>query len=130
VAVSRDSNSGTFESFESLVMNEQKVAQNIEYVGSNGAMRQRIQSTKGAIGYVGLGFIDRSVKILAINGFTPDRITVVSGRYPIARPLYMFTNGYPVIGSHLYSFINLHLTRKGQEIIESIGFVPLTDYKN
>ncbi len=128
VKISRDTNSGTYESFEALVMKGEKMAGDVEYVGSNGAIRQRVQSTQAAIGYVGLGFADRTVKALPVNGILPDRATVASGRYPVARPLFMFTNGYPPLGSHLHAFVTLHLTRKGQEIIESIGFVPVTDY--
>jgi phosphate transport system substrate-binding protein len=128
VVISRDTNSGTYETFEELVMSKQKMAKEVEYVGSNGAIRQRVQSTPAAIGYVGLGFADRTVKTLSINGIQPSQATVVSGVYPIARPLYMFTNGYPKLGSPLHAFVTLHLTPKGQEIIETIGFVPVTSY--
>ena len=128
VMISRDTNSGTYESFEKLVMKKKKIAQGAEYVGSNGAIRQRVQSTKVAIGYVGLGFVDRTVKELKMNGVYPDPNTVASGVYPVARPLYMFTNGYPKLGTHLFLFINLYLTPKGQEIVEGIGFVPVTRY--
>jgi phosphate transport system substrate-binding protein len=126
--ISRDTNSGTYETFESLVMNKEKINEKAEYVGSNGAVRQRVQSTPAAIGYVGLGFVDRSVKALEVNGIMPDMNTVSSGIYPIARPLFMFTDGYPKLGSHLYRFVTLYLTPKGQEIIEEIGFVPVTKY--
>jgi len=81
-----------------------------------------------AIGYVGLGFVDKTVKALKVNGVYPDNATVVSGAYPIARPLFMFTNGYPKMGSQLGNFLNLYLTQKGQQIIEEIGFVPVTKY--
>ncbi len=128
VMISRDTNSGTYESFETLVMNKEKISDKAEYVGSNGAIRQRVQSTPAAIGYVGLGFADRTVKALKINNVAPDNATVSSGVYPIARPLYMFTNGYPKLGSHLHGFITLYLGPKGQEIIEEIGFVPVTKY--
>jgi phosphate transport system substrate-binding protein len=126
--ISRDTNSGTYETFESLVMNKEKISEGAEYVGSNGAVRQRVQSTAGAIGYVGLGFVDRSVKALKIDSVSPDRNTISSGKYPIARPLFMFTNGYPKLGSHLHAFVTLYLSKKGQQIIESIGFVPVTKY--
>jgi len=129
VRISRDTNSGTYETFESLVMNKEKIHESAEYVGSNGAIRQRVQSTPAAIGYVGLGFVDRSVKALEINGIMPDRNTVSSGKYPIARPLFMFTNGYPELGSHLHAFITLYLTPRGQEIVEEIGFIPVTNYR-
>ncbi len=129
VRITRDTNSGTYETFESLVMNKEKIHDSAEYVGSNGAIRQRVQSTPAAIGYVGLGFVDRSVNALEIDGIVPDRNTVSSGKYPIARPLFMFTNGYPELGSHLHAFITLYLTPRGQEIIEEIGFIPVTNYQ-
>ena len=45
VMISRDTNSGTYESFEELVMKNAKLANTAEYVGSNGAIRQRVQGT-------------------------------------------------------------------------------------
>ena len=136
VVISRDTNSGTYETFEGLVMTHkvngektrEKIKDGAEYVGSNGAIRARVQSTPAAIGYAGLGFVDKTVKALEINGIYPTPQTVTSGRYPIARPLFMFTNGYPKLGSHVHAFVTLHLSEKGQEIIEDIGFVPLTKY--
>lgn len=128
VIISRDTNSGTYETFHKLVMKKQKIVQNCEYVGSNGAVRGRVQNTSTAIGYVGLGFLDRSVKGLKVNKVYPTLRTISIGKYPIARPLFMFTNGYPKMGSHLYQFVTLYLTKKGQEIIKGIGFVPLTKY--
>ncbi len=136
VVISRDTNSGTYETFEGLVMThkvgdekvQEKIGAGAEYVGSNGAVRQRVQSTAGAIGYAGLGFVDKTVKALTINGIAPTAQTVTSGVYPIARPLFMFTNGYPKLGSHTFRFVTLHLSEKGQEIVQSIGFVPVTAY--
>lgn len=128
VMISRDTNSGTYETFEKLVMKKAKIAEGCEYVGSNGAVRGRVQSTPAAIGYVGLGFLDRSVKGLKVNKIYPTLKTIASGKYPIARPLFMFTNKYPRMGGHLYQFINLYLTRKGQEMVKRIGFVPVTEY--
>ncbi|MBF0407385.1 MAG: phosphate ABC transporter substrate-binding protein [Candidatus Riflebacteria bacterium] len=128
VVISRDTNSGTYEAFEDMVLKKQKMTGSVEYVGSNGAVRQRIQSTPGAIGYVGLGFIDKSVKSLPVNGVDPSKENILEGKYPIARPLFMFTNGYPRLGSDIFRFVTLHLTEKGQEIIESLGYIAVTHY--
>ncbi len=136
VVVSRDTNSGTYETFYGLVMThkvngesiKEKIKSGAEYVGSNGAVRQRVAATPAAIGYLGLGFLDRSVKALPVDGIMPDKATVASGTYPIARPLYMFTNGYPKLGSHAYRFVTIYLSKKGQEILEDIGFIPMTNY--
>jgi phosphate transport system substrate-binding protein len=128
VIISRDTNSGTYETFEKLVMAKQKIHENCEYVGSNGAIRSRVQSTPAAVGYAGLGFVDKTVKALKINGIYPSAETVQTGEYPIARPLFMYTNGYPKLGSPLYQFVTIHLTEDGQEMVEDIGFVPVTAY--
>lgn len=124
VAISRDTNSGTYETFETLVMNQEKMDEKVEYVGSNGAIRQRVMSTPGAIGYVGLAFTD-GVKAVTVNGIEATPETVVAKEYPIARPLYMYTNGRTKPGTPLADFIGLSDTPEGKQIIEDIGFVPL-----
>jgi phosphate transport system substrate-binding protein len=136
VVVSRDTNSGTYETFYKLVMThkvdgekiKEKIKSGSEYVGSNGAVRQRVAATPASIGYIGLGFLDRSVKALPVDGIMPDKATVAAGTYPIARPLYMFTNGYPKLGSHAFRFVTIYLTEKGQEMVEDIGYIPMTNY--
>ena len=128
VIISRDTNSGTYETFETMVLAKQKIDPRAEYVGSNGAVRARVQATATAIGYVGLGFVDRTVKAVTVNDIPATPKTVAAGVYPIARPLYMFTNGYPKLGSHVFRLVTLHLSKDGQAMIEKIGYVPVTSY--
>jgi len=124
VVISRDTNSGTYESFNTLVLKDAKLKGGAEYVGSNGAVRQRVMSTAGAVGYVGLAFTE-GVKVLQVNGITASAETVVAKTYPIARSLFMYTNGRPKDGTALYDFVNLSNTEEGRKIIEDTGFVPL-----
>jgi phosphate transport system substrate-binding protein len=128
VAISRDTSSGTYETFHELVMAKQEMAKNVEYVNANPQAHARVKSTQGAIGYVGLGFVDSSVKALTINKIKPSRKTIASGSYPVSRPLFMFTNGYPKLGSMTHRFVSFYLTEKGQELVEAKGFIPLTNY--
>jgi len=126
VVISRDTNSGTFETFKELVLGkEAKIVESAEYTGSNGGVRQRVQMTKGAISYAGLGFVDKSVKALEVNGVAPSAATVLDKSYPVSRSLFMFTNGEPAADSLAAKFIGLSLTEKGREIVEEIGFVPV-----
>ena len=127
VAISRDTSSGTFEVFHELVMKKQNMAGNVETVNANPQAQARVKTTRGAIGYVGLGFIE-DVKALKINGIMPNKETISNGTYPVSRPLFLFTNGYPQLGSATFKFCTFYLTEKGQEIIEAKGFVPLTNY--
>ena len=124
VAISRDTNSGTYECFETLVMSQQKMGEKVEYVGSNGAIRQRVMSTPGAIGYVGLAFTD-GVKTVTVEGVEATPETVIAKEYPIARPLYMYTNGRPKAGTPLADFTGLSGTPEGKQMIADTGFVPL-----
>jgi len=128
VPISRDTSSGTYETFSHIVMGKDKMAGNVEYVNANPQAHTRVKTTAGAIGYVGLGFLDDSVKAAAVENVEPSRATIAKGRYPLSRPLYLFTNGYPQLGSMVHEFCSFFLTEKGQEIIEAKGFVPLTNY--
>lgn len=128
VATTRDTSSGTYETFEGLIMKGEKMAAGVGTVGSNPEMHDSVATTPGAIGYVGLGFLDEKVKALPVNGIMPTKGTIATGVYPIARPLFLFTRGYPELGSAIHTFCTFYLTEEGQEIIEAKGFVPLTSY--
>jgi phosphate transport system substrate-binding protein len=54
---------------------------------------------------------------------------VIGKTYPIARELFMFTNGQPTPDSLAAKFIGLSQTEKGREIVEEIGFVPVPEKK-
>ncbi len=127
VVISRDTNSGTYETFNELVLRKNPVVKGAEYVGSNGQAKTRVASTKNAIAYVGLGFADDSVKTLSVDGILPSPKTIVSGKYPIARPLFMFTNKYPKMGTPVYDFVTLHLSEEGREIVRDLGYVPVAE---
>ncbi len=127
VVVSRDTNSGTYETFNELVLKKAAITKDAEYVGSNGQARTRVNTTKNAIAYVGLGFVDDTVKPLSVEGILPTAKSVSTGKYPIARPLYMFTNGYPKMGSAVYNFVTLHLSKEGREIVSDLGYIPVCE---
>lgn len=128
VVISRDTASGTYDTFENFIMNKQKMASNVEYVSTNPQAFARVKNTRGAIGYVGFGFVQTGVKAVVLDGVKPSRQTILSGKYPVSRPLFMFTNGYPALGSMTHKFVTFHLTERGQEVVEDKGFVPVTNY--
>lgn len=128
IAISRDTSSGTYETFHGLVMKSEQMSAGVEYVNANPQAHARVKTTAGAVGYVGIGFLDANVKALKIDGVMPSKKTISSGQYPVARPLFMFTNGYPHLGSMIYKFVTFHLSETGQEIVEAKGFIPVTSY--
>ena len=125
VAVSRDTSSGTFESWEELVMNKERVSPKALMQASNGAVVQTVSKNKNAIGYVGLGYVDKSTKPLKVNNVTADAETAVSKQWPIARELYIFTNGAPK--GVVKEFVDYLLAPdKGQKDVLEVGYVPLS----
>ena len=124
VVVSRDSSSGTFEVFGEIALKGERVSQKALMQSSNGTVASTVGETAGAIGYVGLGYLDNSgIKAVKVNGVKPTNATVASGEFPIARPLFMFTDGWPE--GLTSKFINFILSAEGQEIVKTQGYVPL-----
>ena len=124
VVVSRDSSSGTFESWGHLVLNNAKVTQKAQMQASSGAVVQAVSKNRYAISYVGIGYINKSVKALTVNGVPASAKTALSKEYPVARPLYMYTNGQPT--GETANFIKFVLSPAGQKLVAKEGFVPIT----
>lgn len=123
VVISRDTSSGTYESWEQKVLHGAKVTPRAQLQASNGAIVQVVSRNKFAIGYIGLGYLNKSVKDVAVNGIEATARDALSGRYPVARPLYMYTNGQP--GGAAGSFLKFLTGPEGQKIVKKEGFVPL-----
>jgi len=123
VAVTRDTSSGTFEVWEEKVMDKKRISPRALVVASNGAMVQTVAGNPAAIGYIGIGYLNDSVKAIAVGGIEGTPKAALDGSYPISRYLFMFTQGWPT-GTAL-KFINFVLSDAGQEIVASTGFIPV-----
>lgn len=124
VVISRDTSSGTYEVWEKKVMKKERVFPGALLQASNGAVAQAVSKNKNAIGYIGLGYINDSVKPLTVDRIKGSEETTLNGTFPISRPLYMFTNGWPT-GDAL-NFINFVIhPQKGQKYVKEAGFVPM-----
>lgn len=124
VVISRDTSSGTYETWEEKIMKKQKVAPSALLQASNGAVVQAVSKNRNAIGYIGFGYLDKSLKKLNVSGVeaTPD--TALSGSWPIARELYIFTNGEPQ--GAIKQLVDFLLDpQKGQKLVKEVGFIPL-----
>jgi phosphate transport system substrate-binding protein len=122
IMIQRESNSGTQDTFKELVLGEEnKVSDKAETQASNGAVKSRVASTPHAIGFVGLGYVDHSVKALPIDGVKADVRTVKNGTYTLHRKLFMYTNGQPT--GDVKKFIDIPKTATGKRMITEIGFV-------
>ena len=123
VVISRDVASGTYECFSKVALKKQRVRPDALLQASNMAVASTVKRTRGAIGYVGLGYLDSRVKALAVEGVKPSFETIRKNTYPISRPLFMYTDGKPK--GLVKDFIKFVLSMEGQEIVEEQGFISL-----
>jgi len=123
VVISRDTSSGTYESWQEKILHKEKVTPRAQLQASSGAVVQAISKNRFAIGYVGIGYVNKSVKALTVNGIVANDTNALKGTYPIARPLYYYTDGQPK-GS-VADYIKFVTGPEGQKIVKKEGFVPL-----
>jgi len=121
VVVSRDTSSGTFETFKEKVLKNAKVKDQAIMTAANQAVLTTVMDTPGAIGYVGIGFVSDDIKVLSINGIKASKDSVIKGTYPVSRKLYMYVNGEPQ--GLVKRYIDFVLSEEGQSIVEEIGYV-------
>jgi phosphate transport system substrate-binding protein len=88
-------------------------------------MMTSVAGEKNAIGYISLGSLNDTVKALAIDGITPNAKTAASGEYKITRPFYIATKGE--VKAPAKDFINFIMSRNGQDVIASNGYVRRDD---
>jgi len=122
--ISRDTSSGTYETWDEKIMNKAKVAPSALLQASNGTVVQAVSKNPNAIGYIGFGYLDKSVKGLNIGDLKATPESALSGQWPIARELYIFTNGEPK-GTTKKLIDYLLDPQKGQKAVLEVGFIPL-----
>ena len=138
-AYGRHSNSGTFVYMRDNVLRAD-YSPTIKAMNGNAQIVESVRNDKAGIGYVGIGYVKNEdgkvmdgLKVLALkttNGsISPlsDK-DIISGDYPLTRPLYQYIDGHPT--GIMKSFIEFELSSKGQNIIEQNGYFPVApEYK-
>ena len=96
---------------------------------ATGAIVQSVSQTKGAIGYVGLAYLEKNIKPIKVSFdkgkvfIAPTVETAKNKSYPITRPLYYyFLNS---VEKTVSPFINYVLSPVGQQWVLKSGYVPL-----
>ena len=95
---------------------------------ATGAIVQSVSQTRGAIGYIGLGYMSSNVKPLALSYdggreyAMPSIRAVKEGTYPVSRPLFYFY--HTIQHERVNPFIQFILSQEGQQFVSEIGYVP------
>ena len=129
VRVSRTSNSGTYVYFKETVIPEGKSFKS-GALGMHGSKEvvELCGKTPAAIGFSGMGYATDEVKMLLVSqkegakAFAPNNENALSGDYPIARPLFMYTLGEPK--PHVKAYLDWCMGPEGQKIVAATGYVP------
>lgn len=133
IVYSRESSSGTYDFFKEHVMSNKNYASSVLNMPATGAITQAVSQTKGAIGYVGLAYIENNTKAIAVaydknaagkfNYVLPSVEHAKDKTYPIVRPLFFY---YDVKSDAKYKpFVNYILSAEGQKVVSEVGYVPL-----
>ncbi|MDR2083858.1 MAG: PstS family phosphate ABC transporter substrate-binding protein [Bacteroidales bacterium] len=129
VPYSRETSSGTYEFFKESVLKNKNYMNGIMSMPATGSIIQSISQTKGAIGYVGLAYLNKDVKAIHVsydNGKTYTEPSVANAKnktYPIVRPLYYYY--ITSSESKIKPFIDYVLSDKGQKIVSEVGFIMI-----
>jgi len=135
VVLSREVNSGTHVYFKEHVLRKNDPNSKEEFVAgalmlsSSQAIADEVAGNPVAVGYYGMGYISKKQKPLAIakgekaEYDEPTIVNVINGKYPISRPLFIYTNGAPE--GLVKKFIDFALSKEGQDIVLATDFVPI-----
>ena len=124
VLLGRDSSSGTYAFIQDEVLGKTVLyAKSMRSLQSNQAIVDEVGKNPNAIGYVGLGYENSTIKALTVGKVASSVATVLDGTYPLSRDLNMISNGAPTGSAKAY--IDWILGADGQKIVADQGFVPL-----
>ena len=135
VVLSREVNSGTHVYFKEHVLRKGDAASQAEFssdallLPSSQAIADEVKQNKSAIGYYGMGYIGKDHKAIEVSKtagapyITPNEEHVVSGDYPISRPLFLYVNGEG--SADAKKFVEYILSPEGQSIVSKMDFVPI-----
>jgi len=127
--VGRDSSSGTYGTRQEMVVEKgdgqekSRVTARAQVAASSGARLSTVAGNKFAIGYDGIGYVDKTVKAVEVEGVKASVITALDKSYPLSRYLYMYTDGEPT--GNVKGFIDYMLSPDGQKIVSETGFIAI-----
>ncbi len=98
----------------------------VQGISGDGCSKDDITTTC-AIGYFGFAYFienDDVIKAIAIEGVGPNAAAVDAGEYPLARPLFMYSDAdiiaqKPQVGQYLAFYLN-----RVNEVIDAVGYFP------
>ena len=129
IPYSRETSSGTYEFFKESVLKNKNYMAGILSMPATGAIVQSVSQTKGAIGYIGLAYLNSSVQAVKVSydkgqSYVEPTVTNAKNKtYPIVRPLFYY---YEAKSEKVVKpFIDYVLSPAGQKIVSEVGYITL-----
>lgn len=122
----RDVGGGAHEVFQNSIMGEEDVSNTAIEVSSMPALVDRLIGNSQAIGYASYGITEANKENLTsftINGIEPSEEKIISGDYPVSRPLILVWDGQLSIAEQ--AFLDYIQSEVGYEILSDMGFLPV-----
>ena len=132
VAYGRQSTSGTYQYFRESVLRGGDYRRDMNQMAGNADIVEAVIKDPNGIGYVGVAYAEEQaeeVKILGVKAeknsetYLPTRGNIAEGRYPLARYLYLYTDGIPT--GAVADYLRFILSEEGQKIVEEAGYIPM-----
>lgn len=97
----------------------------LSIVGGNEETRTKLQSTPGSVAPLSTAFVEGlgDLSAVALDGIEPTSAAIASGEYPMARPLFLVTDGPP--GGDAARFVDYVLSDAGQQLVTKHGYLTL-----
>ncbi|HPI22431.1 MAG TPA: phosphate ABC transporter substrate-binding protein, partial [Spirochaetota bacterium] len=124
VVISRDTSSGTYEIWHEKVLKKKDVRKDALLQASNGAIISSVSTNPKAIGYIGFGYLNDTVRTVTVNKVEGTIENGKSGKYPVSRKLYMYVNEKRIT-PQTQAFLDYLLGAEGQKLVKEAGFIPL-----
>jgi phosphate transport system substrate-binding protein len=129
----RNSVSGTYGYFKKKALCKGDYKNSVNEQPGSASVVQSVSTSVNGIGYSGIGYKTAGVKALAVSKsdefIAPTEDQVISGKYPLARFLYVYVNKAPnkELPPLEKEFIKMILSKAGQENVVKDGYVALPE---
>lgn len=129
----RNSVSGTYGYFKEHALCKGDYKNNVNEQPGSASVVQSVSTGLNAIGYSGIGYKTSSVRAVPLSKDDKGEFVeateenALAGKYPLSRFLYVYVNKAPnkPLAPMEAEFLKMVLSKKGQEMVEKDGFIPL-----
>ena len=139
--VARTQGSGTREAFDKVVTDgngnylEMKINGDRHFFTTDkavvqektGTVMSKVASDKNAIGYISLGSVNDTIKVIKVNGVAPSAETVLDGSYQIQRPFVIMTSSTVELTDLAADFLLYLKSENSKQHADEAGCIYLSD---